>query len=124
MFSALLDRLRRDIGIRLGLLYAAIFTLSNVALLTLVYYLVAAAFNSKDREVLEARRKEAATLYEAGGVRGLNNWVQSQPEAVKRSLFVRVVNAFDVVSYVRAPEEWVTFTEVPSRRQIGVVVRI
>ena len=126
MFSGLLDRLRRNIGIRLGLLYAAIFTLSNLALFTLAYYLLAAAIGSKDREVLEARLKEAATVYEAGGVRVLNNWVQNQPADVKRSLFVRLVSPFNNVTFVSAPEEWVTFTQVPTgwegyRRQVGVV---
>jgi len=34
-------------------------------LLTLAYYLLAAAIAGKDREVLEARLREAATVYEA-----------------------------------------------------------
>src|SRR5215204_556799 len=102
MSSGLLDRLRRNIGVRLGLLYAVLFTLSNLALFTLAYYLLAAAISSKDREVLEARLKEAAALYKAGRVRALSNWVQSQPPEVKRTLFVRVVNGFNNVTFVIA----------------------
>ncbi len=70
MSSGLLESLRRNIGLRLSLLYALIFTVSSVALLALAYYLLAAAVGSKDREVLEARLKEAAVVYEAGGVSG------------------------------------------------------
>ena len=77
MSSGLLDSLRRNIGLRLSLFYALIFTVSSVALLALAYYLLAAAIGSKDREVLEARLKEAAVVYEAGGVNALRGWVRT-----------------------------------------------
>src|ERR1039457_447179 len=79
MSSGLLDPLRRNIGLRLSLFYALIFTVSSVALLALAYSLLAAAIGSKDREVLEARLKEAAVVYETGGAIGLRSWVHSQP---------------------------------------------
>jgi hypothetical protein len=47
MSSGLLEPLRRNIGLRLSLLYALIFTLSSVTLLALAYYLLAAAVGSK-----------------------------------------------------------------------------
>src|SRR5258708_36088004 len=90
MFSGLLDPFRRNIGVRLSLLYALIFTLSSLALFTLAYYLFAAAISNKDREVLEARAKEAAAVYEAGGVRALRNWVQNQPPELQQTLFIRL----------------------------------
>src|SRR5882724_6426485 len=126
MFSGLLDPLRRNIGVRLSLLYALIFTLSSLALFTLAYYLLAAAVGSKDREVLEARLKEAAALYQGGGVRALRNWVESQPPEVQQTLFVRLVNVFNNVTFVTAPQDWVTFRDVPTgwegyRRQVGTI---
>jgi signal transduction histidine kinase len=126
MFSGLLNPLRRNIGVRLSFLYAFIFTLSSLALFTLAYYLLAAAIASKDREVLEARLKEAAAIYESAGVRGLRNWAQNQPPEVRQSLFVRLVNVFNNVTFVSAPEDWVTFRDEPIgwegyRRQVGVV---
>src|ERR1035441_473994 len=75
MSSGLLESLRRNIGLRLSLLYALIFTVSGVALLALAYYLLAAAVGGKDQEVLEARLKESAVVYEAGGVNALRGWV-------------------------------------------------
>jgi signal transduction histidine kinase len=114
MSSGLLDRLRRNIGLRLSLLYALIFTVSGVALLALAYYLLAAAIGSKDREVLEARLKEAAVIYQAGGVEALRGWVRSQPEPVQNTMFVHLVNLLnnsDVV--ISAPEDWVTLKDVP-----------
>src|SRR5438270_14082137 len=108
MFSGLLEPLRRNIGVRLSLWYALIFTLSSLALFTLAYYLLVAALAAKDREVLDARLKEAAAVYEGGGIRGLGNWVQAQTQ---QSLFVRLVDNFDNVIFLSAPKDWVTFRE-------------
>ena len=114
MFSGLLDPLRRNIGLRLSLLYALIFTLSSVALLALAYYLLAAAVGSKDREVLEARLKEAGVVFQTGGVIGLRSWVASQPPPVQNTLFVRLVNPLNGTDLViSAPEDWIAHKDVP-----------
>src|SRR5260370_21005281 len=94
MFSALLDPFRRNIGVRLSLLYALIFTLSSVALFTLAYYLLVAAIGSKHREVLEARLKEAATVYQGGGVNALLTCAATQPPEVQNTMFVGLVNHY------------------------------
>jgi signal transduction histidine kinase len=114
MSSGLLESLRRNIGLRLSLLYALIFTVSGVALLALAYYLLAAAIGSKDREVLEARLKEAAVVYEAGGVNALRGWVRSQPVPVQNTMFVHLVNPLNGTDLlISAPEDWVALKDVP-----------
>jgi signal transduction histidine kinase len=107
MFSGLLDPLRRNIALRLGVWYALIFTVSSLGLFAVTYYLLAAAVGNKDREVLDARLKEAAAIYNGGGLRGLQNWVQSQPPEVQNTMFVRVVNIFNQALYVSVPPDWV-----------------
>src|ERR1035438_3950681 len=92
MSSGLLDPLRRNIGLRLSLLYALIFTLSSVALLAIAYYTLKTAVEAKDREVAEARLKDAAVVYQAGGEGALKAWVNSEPEQVRNTMFVRLVN--------------------------------
>jgi signal transduction histidine kinase len=114
MSSGLLDPLRRNIGLRLSLFYALIFTVSSVALLALAYYLLAAAIGSKDREVLEARLKEAAVVYEAGGANALRGWVRSQPVQVQNTMFVHLVNPLNGTDLlISAPEDWVALKDVP-----------
>jgi signal transduction histidine kinase len=114
MSSGLLEPLRRNIGLRLSLWYALIFTLSGVVLLSLAYYLLAAAVGGKDREVLAARLKEAAVVYETGGVIGLRSWVHSQPIPVQNTMFVHLVNPSNNSDLViSAPEDWVAFRDVP-----------
>ncbi|HEV2209828.1 MAG TPA: HAMP domain-containing sensor histidine kinase [Verrucomicrobiae bacterium] len=114
MFSGLLSRLRRSIGLRLSLWYALVFVVSNAALFSLAYYLLAAAIGSKDREVLEAELKEAASVYAAGGTSALRDWVHNQPDQVQRSMLVRVANGFTHLSVIiSAPQDWVAFRDVP-----------
>jgi len=71
MFSGLLEQLRRNTGVRLSLWFALIFALSAAALLALVYYLVEQDFERKDQEVILARLKEYAAVYQAGGAEAL-----------------------------------------------------
>ena len=108
-----LESLRRNLGVRLGFWYALIFTLSNVGLFVLAYYLLAGALGRKDLEVLDARLKEAATIYQAGGVAELRNWVRSQPTEIQNTMFVRLANLFNLVLYSTAPQDWVAFKDVP-----------
>ena len=113
MFSALLDPLRRNIGVRLSLWYALIFTVSSAAVFTLAYYVLVAAIGNKDREVLEARFKEVAVVYQAGGVGSLERWVRSQPSQVQNTMFVRLVSPINDVVFASAPPDWVTFRDAP-----------
>jgi len=113
MFSALLDPLRRNIGVRLSLWYAFVFALSNLALFVFAYYLLAAAIGSKDREVLQARLKEVAALYEAGGVNALERWARGQSSEGSGTLLVRVVNAFGQQVWLSVPPGWASVQDVP-----------
>src|SRR5215467_2684116 len=114
MSSGLLDPFRRNIGVRLSLWYALIFTLCNAALFTVAYYLLVAAIGSKDREVLEGRLKEAGSVYQRGGVPGLRNWAANQPLEVQNTMFVRLVNVFTGVDVpISAPIDWVDSRDVP-----------
>ena len=108
MSSGLPETLRRNVAVRLSLWYAFIFTLSSLALFAFAYYLLAAAVGSKDQEVLEARWREIAAVYDAGGGRELD----ASP-TVRQGLFIRVVNPLGMVLYLNTPPGWVTFKDVP-----------
>jgi signal transduction histidine kinase len=116
MFSGLLDSLRRNFAVRLSLWYALIFSLSGIGLLAFAYYVLAAAISGKDHEVLEARWKEVAAVYEVGGIGSLRTWWETEPPQIQRTLLVRLVNVFDNVVFVRWPEDWVTIRDVPIGR--------
>jgi len=111
MFSDLLEPFRRNIGVRLGLWYALVFTLSSAVVFTLTYYVLVAAIANKDREVLEARLKEVAVVYQAGGINGMERWVRSQPPQIQNTMFVRLVNSRNEVAFASAPQDWVDFRD-------------
>ncbi|SPE52174.1 Integral membrane sensor signal transduction histidine kinase [Verrucomicrobia bacterium] len=125
MSSGLLDPLRRNIGVRLSLWYALIFTLSSLALLGFAYYLLVAAIGSKDSELLQARLKESVAAFDTGGVGGVKNWIRNQPPEFQKTLFVRWISFFNVPFILSAPPEWVTFKDVLDwdgyRHHIGVL---
>jgi signal transduction histidine kinase len=116
MSSGLLD-LRRNVGVRLSLWYAFIFSLSGFGLLTLAYYLLSAAITSKDNEVFEARFKEAAAVYEAGGVNAFRAWFRGQPQQLQQTHLVRLVSAFNTLRFISVPTNWVAVRDVPVGRE-------
>src|SRR5512137_1763182 len=113
MSSALFDRIRRNMGIRLGLWNALIFTLSSFALLALAWYLLALAIGRKDREVLESRLREYAAIYDNTGLEGLRGAI-AREEGRAQAFFVRLVSAWNGVSFLNVPDDWITFKDIPS----------
>lgn len=125
MFYGPLEKLRRNIGVRLGLWYASLFTCSCIALFALAYYVLTAAIGSKDREVLQARLREYAAVYENGGLSDLRTVIR-QEESGQKLFFVRLVNAWNGIAYVDAPDDWITFKDIPSglagyRQRVGII---
>src|SRR5262245_60180119 len=102
MFSNPLKRLTRTLSLRLNLWYAAIFTASAALVFALLYFLLSATVERKDREVIEARLKEYATIYHVGGLSALeNNVVRSGDAQKQKSFFVRIISPFkDQVLFV------------------------
>lgn len=120
-----LEKIRRNIGVRLGLWSALIFALGCLGLLALAYFVLAAAVGGKDREVLQARLNEFAAVYDSGGLAELRNVIR-QEERGQKTVFVRLVSPWNDVALVSVPDEWVTFHDLPTgldgyRRQVGVI---
>ncbi len=114
MSSGLLDPLRRNIGLRLSLLYALHLHCEQRGAAGARLLSPCRRRRQQGPGSLEARLKEAAVVYEAGGVNALSSWVRSQPPTVRNTMFVRLVNTNDNSDLViSAPEDWVTLKDVP-----------
>lgn len=111
----------RSLTFRLSLWYALVFTFSAGALFVALYFLVAAAVQRKDREIVEARLKEVAAIHHAGGTSALRRWA-SRNDSSSEKLFVRVVSPWKEVVFLTAPEEWVTFE--PKHWEVGLPTHI
>ena len=108
-------RLTQTFGFQLNLWYATIFIISAAGLFALLYFLLSAAIERKDREIVLAQASEYAIVYETRGVRGLDLWVKgSQGDRVPKTFFVRLLDEKGPI-YESVPEEWVEF----SQRAIG-----
>jgi signal transduction histidine kinase len=109
----LIKAARRNVGVRLGLWYAFIFGCSAVGLLVLAYYLLAAAMGKKDQELIQARLREYAAVYSAGGLRGLRNTLQDE-QGNQKTYFVRVANTWNDVVLENVPDDWKTYQDIPT----------
>ena len=100
-------QLARSFTVRLSLMYAALFTTSAAVLFWLLYVLMATTLERKEHEVIEARMREFAALYENGGIQALRDELQSASEGSKtKSFFVRVSGRLGSVLLLRVPDDW------------------
>jgi len=125
MSFGLINIARRNVGVRLGLWYAFIFACSSVALLGIAYYLLVTAIGNKDRELVQARLRDYAAVFQAGGLPALRNILQEE-QGNQKTFFVRVVNSWNDVAFANVPDDWITFHDVPGglagyRQRVGVV---
>jgi signal transduction histidine kinase len=110
MSSNALKRLGRSFTFRLSLGYAALFTLSAGILFGLLYLLLASTLQRKDHEVIEARLRECAAVYDNGGLAALQDLVQRSRDSDKdKSFFIRLAGQQGSVLLLTAPEDWVQF---------------
>jgi heavy metal sensor kinase len=123
MSLKLLNRWTRTLTFQLSVWYLLIFSASVAVLYFFVYLLISTAVERKDREVIESRLKEYATVYRAGGVSALRR-VAPQEGQRQKAFFVRVLNPFNNVVFLAVPEDWIEF-EPPAadvrgyQRQVG-----
>ncbi len=116
MSLRLLKRVVGTFSFRLNLWYALIFTANATVLFLIFYVLLVIGLGRKDKEIIEARLKEYAAIYQSGGLRSLNQWVSSSQEQQK-SFFVRVVDRFDTDVLLIVPQDWIALD--PGKLRIG-----
>src|ERR1700737_4396485 len=95
MSSGQFSRIWQSFAVRLSLWFAATFTVSAVVLFALLYILLTSFFEQSEREIIQARLKECAAVYESRGLPALSDLVHrtdfSQSEG---PFFVRVVGQY------------------------------
>src|SRR6266496_4088979 len=105
MFLNPLKRLTRTVSVRLNLWYAAIFTVSAALVFALLYLLLSATVQRKDREVIEARLKQYEAVYYSGRALSLRNYIEQSDEARnQKGFFVRVISPFNT-GFVIVPQD-------------------
>jgi signal transduction histidine kinase len=94
-------------AIRLSLWFAAVFTVSAVILFALLYFLLGSFLERSEQEVIQARLKACAAVYESRGLPALSDLVNrtdfSQHEG---PFFVRVVGHGGSALILALPPDW------------------
>jgi signal transduction histidine kinase len=98
----------QSFAVRLSLWFAATFIVSAVILFALLYVLLTSFFEQSEREIIQARLKECAAVYETQGLPALNNLVhRTEFDQNEGPFFVRVTGPHRSVLLLVAPQDWI-----------------
>jgi len=89
-------------------------------LFILIYFLLRAAIDRTDRNPIEARLREAASVYYAGAVPALREWVPRLNSSRLRRFFVRLTDTNGTVLFLAVPEGWSEFDRAFFENRIPV----
>jgi signal transduction histidine kinase len=102
-----MSTLRRALGLRLSVWYAAIFTISTIALVAVTYALLASSLAQRDHDIIRATLREYASRYELGGLAALSRAVELEERTGDQErLFVRVLGRGAEATFMRDPQAW------------------
>jgi signal transduction histidine kinase len=103
-----MSTLRRALGLRLSIWYAAVFTISTIGLVAITYALLASSLVQRDHDIIFATLREYASRYELGGLTALRRAVELEERTGDQErLFVRVLGPLgDNAVFVREPQTW------------------
>jgi signal transduction histidine kinase len=108
MSSGRLSGFWQSFAVRLSLWFAATFTVSAVILFALLYVLLTSFFEQSEREIIQARLKECAAVYETRGLPALNDLVhRTEFDQNEGPFFVRVTGPQRSLLLLVAPQDWV-----------------
>jgi signal transduction histidine kinase len=98
----------QSFAVRLSIWFAATFTASAVILFALLYVLLTSFFEQSEREIIQARLKECAAVYETRGLPALNDLVhRTEFDQNEGPFFVRVTGPQRSLLLLVAPQDWV-----------------
>jgi signal transduction histidine kinase len=99
--------MRRTLGLRLSLWYAAVFIIGLVTLSGLTYALLAASLAQRDHDIIFATLREYASRYELGGLGAIQRAVELEERTGDQErLYVRVLGRGADVLFTRSPQGW------------------
>jgi heavy metal sensor kinase len=104
----MLSRVRQSLAVRLGVLYALVFTLGAAVVFGVLYWFLADALEKRERAVVEKRAQDYAALYENGGAGALRaKLVAGEASPEVNSLLVRIIGPGGDIVFGRVPPDWV-----------------
>lgn len=103
-----LKRFGRSLSFRLNLWHASVFIISAVMLYGVLYFMLAAAIERQQNEVMEGELKECYLAYRGGGLRALRDLLQlNQASKQQEPFFVSIVHPKLGNIFQFVPPDWV-----------------
>jgi signal transduction histidine kinase len=102
----MLERLRQSLALRLAIQYALVFAVASALMFSVLYWQLAAAWDARERVVLERRVDDISSAYNQGGIAGIIARVSNDSSAEMRALFVRLTRPDNIIFYNKWPEDW------------------
>jgi signal transduction histidine kinase len=93
-------------GLRLALWYATLFVLGAILIVSLTYYVAARSLEERDRQIIQSKLGEYATVYRRGGLRSLAETVRIEQLTAPERLYVRVVDRGAEALVLSSREGW------------------
>ena len=99
----------RTLGFRLTSWYSGIFIVSSLVLMSVSYLFVFSTMRD-ERNAIQSRLREYASVVETGGIPALESKFREQRRPSRRnSFFARVTNAANATNFLGNPRLWETF---------------
>src|SRR5436190_20648126 len=93
-------------ALRLGLWYATLFVVGAIVIVALTYVQLSASLAQRDRQIIQAKLGEYASVYARGGLRALADTVSAEQRTAPERLFVRVVGVGTDALVLSQAEGW------------------
>ncbi len=103
----MLDRLRQSLAFRLAVQYALVFAFASALLFSVLYWLLANAWDARERAAIDRRAEDFAAAYQTGGVAGVIARISNDPSSEVRPLFVRVTRPDSIAVFTKWPDDWI-----------------
>lgn len=103
----MLERLRQSLALRLAIQYALVFALGAAVLFGVLYWLLANALDTRERNALVRQTEEFAAAFERGSVATLRARVDNDASPNARSFFVRLIRPDGGAVYQKWPTDWI-----------------
>jgi signal transduction histidine kinase len=110
MSSRILNFVRTSLALRLGLQSSLFFVLGVLVLFGLLYVLLAASLQRRDREALDNRLQQIVAEYQTLGLTGFRSALAKQARLRGSTpFFIRVAGPDNASVYMELPDQWSNF---------------
>lgn len=110
MSSVIVDFFRKSIALRLALMSSVFFVLGVLVLFGLVYILLSASLQSRDRDALEMRLQQIAAEYQTLHLVGFKSTLAKEARLRGSTpYFIRIAGPDNATLYMELPDQWSDF---------------